>query len=87
MKFSFKTQKQSLADFFQNSSSQKLHNFHWKTNVLESVFNKVTGLQKFKFLLQNNSGRHLENFPWLNLDVSLCAVILNAVKTALKIIM
>ena len=36
--------KQSFADFLQNRCSSKLRNIHKKTPVLESLFNKVTGL-------------------------------------------
>ena len=37
-----------LAGVLQNMSSQKFRKFHWKTPVLESVFNKVASFQAFK---------------------------------------
>ena len=38
-------QKQLLADVLQNRCSEKFHNIQRKTPVLESLFNKVAGLQ------------------------------------------
>ena len=38
------SQKQPLADVFQNKSSKKLCNIHRITIVLEFLFNKVAGL-------------------------------------------
>ena len=39
------TQKQPFADVLQNMYSWQFHNIHRKTHVLESLFNKVAGLQ------------------------------------------
>ena len=35
------TQKRSLTDVFQNRCSENYFKFHWKTPVLESLFNEV----------------------------------------------
>ena len=40
-------QKQSFADVLQNRCSLQFRKFHSKTPVLESLFNKVTGLASF----------------------------------------
>ena len=36
----FYLEKQPLADVLQNRCPQKLHKIHWKTLVLESLFDK-----------------------------------------------
>ena len=40
------TQKQPFADVLQNRCSLKFHNIYRKSPVLESLFNKVAGLQE-----------------------------------------
>ena len=42
--------KQSFADILQNRCSEKFHKFQRKTPVLESLFNKVAGLQACNFI-------------------------------------
>ena len=37
----FYLEKQPLADVLQNRCPQKLHKIHWKTLVLESLFDKL----------------------------------------------
>ena len=45
----FKVQKQPPVVFWKKKISEKLRNIHRKTSVLESLFNKVTGLQACNF--------------------------------------
>ena len=43
-------QKRSFAGVFQN----KFHKIHWKTPVLESLFNKVAGLKAYNFIKRDS---------------------------------
>ena len=43
-------EKQSLEVFYKKICSQKFPNIHRKTSVLESLFNKVAGLQACNFI-------------------------------------
>ena len=53
----FKAWKQSFIDVLQNRCSQTFRKFHWKTPILESVFNNVAGKKKRDFA--NFTGKHL----------------------------
>ena len=67
--------KQPFADVLQNRCSQKFGNIHRKTTVLESLFNKVAGLQHRCFYV--NIAKFLrthffiEHLRWLLLPLSL----------------
>ena len=51
-------QKQPFANFLQNWCSQKFRNIHRKTPVLESLFNKVAGLQVCNFIKKRLQHRY-----------------------------
>ena len=52
--------KQSFGDVLQNTFSQKFRKFHRKTPVLESIFNKLTGLHACNFIKKDSKYR---SFP------------------------
>ena len=45
-----KMQKQSFANVLPNKCSKKFRIFHWKTPLLETLFNKVEGPQPCNFI-------------------------------------
>ena len=50
--------KQSFANVLHNRCSEKSSKFHWKTSVLESLFNKVAGLKTCNIIKKRLQHRH-----------------------------
>ena len=70
-----------ISEYSEISKFQKFRNIHWKRSVLESLFNKVTGLQTCNFIRKTLQHRC---FP-VNITKFLRAPILQNVWTAASV--